>query len=655
MRKKKDSPHHLVYFGYLIASFGMGMYLVLGVYGGLIPILLTVVGVIIAILTQNIQVNLIGSTQKFAQEISETKLGRRPYYFVLLICSLLIISSFYMSGSGDTGIGDLIVEKFEMKGIEGRTIHFSVYRQRYSTSYIHEPIILTIHGYADSKDSLYPYNIELARRNFTVVSVDLPGHGDSTIPFNITEMTSMANDCYFALNYVQENMTDASDDIYGVLGDGFGFQVASLLRDYPIVPTAYIAVGNVIDTGLNGTESAPGNLLLVENEQQDVASVGSAIQSLKQFTGNESAQEGVTYGSFATNDAYRLDIARSENLFTNLDSTMIGFTATWMIEALQGSSHLNTTISPDNLVYTYKTTGMILGAFTLLISTIPLILILQSMIPYPLKPRRVKRTSKTSSIKHTIIYSSILGMLIVAVFEFSNLLVYTLSPGPISTMSVLIVISIPLFICAAIVIGLLAIIKGKEELVSCFNSIGISSSNYRLMLLDVLRGVWIASIGIFWVLGWMALAGLPEMTRPLVTIEIMRFPLDYQVLPILILTILSIPFFVADSAWISGFIISNQEINTTFDKVKVIFTSFMIRLAAAAVLAMIITSIISAIPASIMFWILSPILLYIFMSVLKLSTALISLTSVEYENTWPTIIFSAFLFAWMVVSNIPLV
>ena len=49
-----------------------------------------------------------------------------------------------------------------------------------------------------------------------------------------------------------------------------------------------------------------------------------------------------------------------------------------------------------------------------------------------------------------------------------------------------------------------------------------------------------------------------------------------------------------------------------------------------------------------------PVLLYMFMCVSKLSTVLISLTSIEYENTWPSIILSAFIFAWIIIVNIPM-
>jgi hypothetical protein len=48
-------------------------------------------------------------------------------------------------------------------------------------------------------------------------------------------------------------------------------------------------------------------------------------------------------------------------------------------------------------------------------------------------------------------------------------------------------------------------------------------------------------------------------------------------------------------------------------------------------------------------------LLLLFMIVSMLTTLLISWASLEMENPWPAVILSAFLWAWVAISSIPII
>ncbi|MHA2081709.1 MAG: alpha/beta hydrolase [Candidatus Thorarchaeota archaeon] len=121
-------------------------------------------------------------------EINETvdSMDRQPLYFTILILSILIGSSFYLSWAVDRGMGEVSVEKLSIESAPGRSVELLVYSPRTANHYEPMPVVLTLHGLSGSKEGMYSFNVELARRNFTVVSIDLPGHGDSSSKFSLS-------------------------------------------------------------------------------------------------------------------------------------------------------------------------------------------------------------------------------------------------------------------------------------------------------------------------------------------------------------------------------------------------------------------------------------------------------------------------------------
>ena len=106
---------------------------------------------------------------------------RRILYYTLLILSILIASSLYLSWAVDRGLGTLDVERTGIELEPGRTVNFTVYgpREDYPGPM---PVVLTIHGLGGSKEAMYAFNIELARRDFTVAAIDLAGHVAKDVP-----------------------------------------------------------------------------------------------------------------------------------------------------------------------------------------------------------------------------------------------------------------------------------------------------------------------------------------------------------------------------------------------------------------------------------------------------------------------------------------
>lgn len=584
-------------------------------------------------------------------------LDRRPQYFALFILSVVIASSLYMSWAADTGMGDLIVNRYEITGDSGRQVHFMVYKPRDNIYPGPMPVILTTHGVAGSKAGMYSFNIELARRNFTVVSVDLPGHGDSPEAFVIDDIHGMAEDCYSALRYVQTTFPNIDNETYGMLTHSLGFQVALVMSEFPIAPSAYAAVGYLQEMGLDLVDVTPGNLLLALGQFDEMITAEMAIESLRMMTGNSTAEPGITYGSFENQTAYRLDLAPTDHVFEAIDGTIVAATSDWMVRAIQGETQWNNTIAPTDQVYAAKTIAMATGVFALLVSTIPLLVILQDIIPDKMKPRRIPIETEPATIKKTIMTSSIIGAAIIIFFTIGSASAFHLENMGIFWPNSMFMIGIVIFfLLSAVGIPLILLIaNGKDNLMNSFKSIGIDRSNLKLLGIDLTKSALIAIIGIAWLIGWMALGGTPEMMRSWVIFSMVRYPVGIRVQNIAALFLVALPYFAMDAAWIRGFIISNRQWSGGKQNTKNLILSFATRLAAAGGLSVAVVSISTIMGFIAGEMVLLGLLLLLYMIISTLTTILISWTSVEFDNPWPAVLLSAFMLAWILISSVPLI
>ena len=99
-------------------------------------------------------------------------MNRQTLYFTIFILTILIGSSLYLSWSVDRGMGEITVERITIERELGRPVDILIYAPRVEAMGDHleqMPVILSLHGIAGSKEGMYAFNIELARRNFTVV------------------------------------------------------------------------------------------------------------------------------------------------------------------------------------------------------------------------------------------------------------------------------------------------------------------------------------------------------------------------------------------------------------------------------------------------------------------------------------------------------
>ncbi len=364
-------------------------------------------------------------------------------YVSLVILSIIVVSGLYLGYAAERGFGTITIEQFTITRTNGRMVSFSVYKPTTDNFGEPYPVVLTIHGISGSRGAMSPYNIELARRNFTVVAVDLAGHGISGETFGFDTFFEGVNDAYEAVKYVQTEYADVSDTTYGVLGHSLGAGISLIFQTMPILPNATVIIGGGMGNDFGGLEltintTAPENLLIASGIWDELVSPEVAYQTLRDATGISEVEEKTTYGSFEDGTARRLVLSPTNHLFETSDSLIISESIDWMVSSLQGEEQLQYTLSSTDQIHQIANIGNTVSAAALVLSLFPVILIAYAFIPtkyLPDKNEKIAPMERKRARRFSVLFSfslSIVFMFIVLAgfgFDFAGINIIGISFG----------------------------------------------------------------------------------------------------------------------------------------------------------------------------------------------------------------------------------
>lgn len=112
---------------------------------------------------------------------------------VLIICLLLMVISSAVGHNIQTSGGSVKTENLTFVTDTGATSHAKLYVPETATADNPAPAILLCHGYTASLDAMEPNAIELSRRGYVVMALDMYGHGESTLPPDGYKQAEMGN------------------------------------------------------------------------------------------------------------------------------------------------------------------------------------------------------------------------------------------------------------------------------------------------------------------------------------------------------------------------------------------------------------------------------------------------------------------------------
>ncbi|MFX0044375.1 MAG: alpha/beta fold hydrolase [Candidatus Hermodarchaeota archaeon] len=578
---------------------------------------------------------------------------RRILYYTLLILSILIASSLYLSWSVDRGLGTLDVERTGIEIEPGRTVNFTVYapREDYPGPM---PIVLTIHGVGGSKEAMYAFNIELARRDFTVVAIDLAGHGDSSMSFDINNYTRLAEDCYAVLQWVGLNYNNSNPDLYGVVGHSLGVHVGLAMYNMDVQPKAIVAVGPV---WLEDAASLPGNLLLAVGEFDELIPRGSLLEVLRTLTGFPDAMAGITYGGFDGDAAYRLVIAPTNHVGEATDALIVVESVSWMLQALHGIEEPSHSGIEIQLIYSRKTVAYVVGTVSLWLSLIPLVLLVVTTLPERVRPKPFSNRTEPMTMGREGLLSSTLAMLFVLVYLFTGIAGIMLERMSIRLSASMLGTGLALFfvLCPILWIAAMMLIGGTKRTYRSLLAMGYRKGNMGILVSTVARAIIPAMICMAWLLAWVALGGMPGTTSPVTILPLFRFPNSERMVSILTMICLTLPFSVSEGIWIRGFLLSERDWGGRVPYARRLVSAFGVRMVPTLAFAVILIFGSTALGFVVAPLVLLGLLLTYFVITSAAVSLLVIFASVELDNPWPAIIIGAFLYAWILVGTLPLV
>jgi dienelactone hydrolase len=231
-----------------------------------------------------------------------------------------------------------------------------LYRPAYASADNRVPAIVVAHGISESKDMMSSLGLELSRRGFVVLCLDLLGHGQSggTVEDGINEPSFGVT---AAVQYLRSQPFVNSSAI-GLIGHslGGGAARAAAAEDGQIDAVVLIAggLGDVVHGPEYGTLNStfPKNLLVVVGKYDVLFNLTElATKELPSAFGtNQTVVPSVLYGDFQSQTARKLFTPTTTHLFEPLDPTVITQTIVWMQNTFKTATASETKLN-TNLIY----------------------------------------------------------------------------------------------------------------------------------------------------------------------------------------------------------------------------------------------------------------------------------------------------------------
>jgi dienelactone hydrolase len=292
----------------------------------------------------------------------------RMRWIAASILAVILVSAVYMEVALNSDFGRLEVESVRINDGD-KTLSGLLYRPILSSSQNPFPAIVIAHGISESKEIMSNLGLELARRGFVTLCLDLLGHGASD-----GAIADAKDDPSFgvqaAVNYLKSQPYINASAI-GLVGHslGGGAVRAVAFEDSQISALVLIAggIGSSAQGPQYGTLNAtyPRNLLVIIGQYDVLFNLTdlTAKELPSVFNTQQQVLPGVVYGSFQSQTARELLTPPTTHLFESISTPVILEVASWMQNALGTTPQTN---PATNLIYSWREVANLIILITLL-------------------------------------------------------------------------------------------------------------------------------------------------------------------------------------------------------------------------------------------------------------------------------------------------
>jgi pimeloyl-ACP methyl ester carboxylesterase len=277
------------------------------------------------------------NTQKLFQETKTSSI-----LIVFLICQIVFIGAMALAWYVQTDFGKLSVANVVYENYNGIPVRAKLLKPVYARDEFPLPGIVSIHGYQNNRETSDAYAIELARRDFVVLSIDAIGRGNSGIPNDINEYDfDPSYGGTTSLKYLK-SLPFVDPEAVGLMGHSLGAEmVYNIALQDPSVKALVISGFAYTD---EASGNNPQNMLMIYGKYDEYrqrmtgttdfeAQWMSSPQTKNAFA-ESNPEFGVTYGDFSAGTARRVFMPRVVHLQEAHNHEGIAEAAVWMRNSL---------------------------------------------------------------------------------------------------------------------------------------------------------------------------------------------------------------------------------------------------------------------------------------------------------------------------------
>jgi len=293
---------------------------------------------------------------------------------LLILCLVIIAASSVIAYEVERDFGKVDVQLVRFVDPSGAVMTAKLYRPVVATAQNKLPGVLCIHGYQNDKETQDAFAIELSRRGFVALAIDLLGHGNSDGYFDRlgADKSWGGNGGYQFL----KTLPFVDTNNLGVMGHSLG-----------AMSSVAVATANPDVKAVNpqcGPDGTPAlkNLLLTQARFEEfrgfrensprVEPLTTNATRLKNFGLTGSIQWDTTYGDFAQGTARRVALVDTVHPGVTHNPKAVAEAVDWMRQALKGGKTDSLWIPPYQQIYMWKEWMTLLALLTAIFSLLPL-------------------------------------------------------------------------------------------------------------------------------------------------------------------------------------------------------------------------------------------------------------------------------------------
>jgi hypothetical protein len=306
----------------------------------------------------------------------KTDFKKNVYWFIAIV--IIIAFCAIMARYIETGFGKVHIQIVKFPDSSGVSLVGKLYRPVGASTTNKMPAVLNIHGYQNDKNVDESYSIELSRRGFVVLSMDVIGHGDSRGGLSVAGLLGDPNyTCSMQSAYLfMKNLPFVDAAQLGVMGHSMGAIISERIGTLnPDCRAANIQCGFPGNPKIKNvllTQARYDEFAFFREGKLTVDDLPNNANRMASFGLTSPVQWDTTYGSFAAGTARRATLINMEHHLQPLMNKAVAESVDWMRLSLKNGAKDAYWIEPTSQIFMVKEWFGLITLLATLLALIPL-------------------------------------------------------------------------------------------------------------------------------------------------------------------------------------------------------------------------------------------------------------------------------------------